>query len=506
MESLLEPLKTVGREGMEMTCADGWVRRVYTILTAYVADFPEQCLVACCMESWCPQCLVPHNQHGSPAWSEPRDQKETVEILRQRARGLKPKAFVSQGLRPVNPFWADLPHTNIFRCFTPDIHHQLHKGVFRDHFVNWCIAAIDGGIDEVDRRFKSMSRHPTLRHFTKGLSLISQWTGNEYKNMEKMFLGVIAGAVDERVIRAVRAVVDFISYARFEVHTEGSLEKMDRAWSAIHKNKNVFLELDICDNFNIPKFHSLIHYVSAIRSYGAPFRAGNKRDYTAQMATWMARHDAVRRYEVFLHWAKGQGMIVEDSDEDNGMGEPERKRRRKENDASIELTWRRSYAVAKKPGYGMMTVDTLVNKVHAVDEYFLWYLEEFLLAHSIPIPPSHNVPFGIYKQLSVTLPQIPEVTVRDPTDLKDTIRTIFPRPRQDRQEDVLAHFDTVLAFEGAGFTAFSDPSNLLKGVLTLLPRRSSLADHCDALIKVSQLPKFMSSSNYHQSMVALTSH
>jgi hypothetical protein len=131
--------------------------------------------------------------------------------------------------------------------------------------------------------------------------------GNEFKNMEKIYLGVIAGATDERVLRAVRAVMDFISYARFEVHTVDSLERMDRAWSAIHENKTIFVELDIRGNFNIPKFHSIIHYISAIRSHGTldgyntesperlhidfaklPFRASNRRDYTAQMATWMA--------------------------------------------------------------------------------------------------------------------------------------------------------------------------------------------------------------------------
>lgn len=221
--------------------------------------------------------------------------------------GLKLKAFVSQGLRPVKPFWASLPHVDIFQCFTPDIHHQLHKGIFKDHFVSWSTAAVDGGSDEVDRRFKSMTTHPTLRHFKKGISLVSQWMGNEFKNMEKIYLGVIAGATDERVLRAVRAVMDFISYARFEVHTVDSLERMDRAWSAIHENKTIFVELDIRGNFNIPKFHSIIHYISAIRSHGTldgyntesperlhidfaklPFRASNRRDYTAQMATWMA--------------------------------------------------------------------------------------------------------------------------------------------------------------------------------------------------------------------------
>ena len=491
MESLLEPLKMPGKTGLVMTCADGWVRTVYPILAAYIADFPEQCLVACCMESRCPRCLVKHDERGSSAWSDPRNHKRTVELLKQHAEGLKSKAFVSQGLRPVKPFWADLPHTDIFQCFTPDIHHQLHKGIFKDHFVAWCTEAVDGGSDEVDRRFKSMTKHASLRHFNKGISLVSQWTGNEYKNMEKIFLGVIAGTTDERVIQAVRAVVDFISYARFEVHTENSLERMDRAWSAIHENKKIFLELHIRENFNIPKFHSLIHYVSAVRSHGTldgyntesperlhidfakvPFRAGNKRDYTAQMATWMSRHDAVRRYETFLRWAKGEGIIdsEEDSeDDDEDDAKPKRKRRRKDN-VEVRLGGpaspaSRGYEVAKIPGYGNVSMDTLVNKFGASDSVsdFIWYLEEFLLQHSLPIPSPalHNVPFGVFKRLSVMLPQIPQAS--DLTDLRDTIRMTLPEPSQARRKAVPAQFDTVLAFEKAGLTAFSDPSNPLKG-------------------------------------------
>ena len=181
-------------------CADGWVRTVYPILTAYIADFPKQCLVACCMESQCPRCLVKHDECSSSAWLDPRNHKRTVELLKQHTEGLKSKVFVSQGLHLVKPFWADLPYTDIFQCFTPDIHHQLYKGIFKDHFVVWCTEAVDGGSDEVDHRFKSMMKHVSLHHFNKGIPLVSQWTGNEYKNMEKIFLGVIADTMDERVI------------------------------------------------------------------------------------------------------------------------------------------------------------------------------------------------------------------------------------------------------------------------------------------------------------------
>jgi hypothetical protein len=169
---------------------------------------------------------------------------------------------------------------------------------------------------------------------------------------------------------------------------------------------------------------------------------------------------------MFLLWAKRSGVFEEEEQNKNNEGDPKRKQQRKEED--VEVRGCHGYKVAKKPGYGNVTADALINKFHAADEHFIWYLEEFLLANSLPIPPSHNVPFGVFKCLSVMLPQIPQVS--DLTDLKDTIRTIFPKPPQGRKKAVMAQFDTILAFEKAGLTAFSDPSNPLKGAYSFIDK------------------------------------
>lgn len=220
-------------------------------------------------------------------------------------------------------------------------------------------------------------------------------------------------------------MVDFISYAYFEVHIEKLLDKMDKAWLAIHKNKKIFVKLGIHERFNIPRLHSLIHYISAIRSHETlngyktkspeclyiefakiPFRTGNKWDYTAQMATWMTCHDAIRQYKMFLQWAKVKGILENVSLEDGDGVKTGKKRKWWQEDAKlddVEVSGSHGYRVVKKLGYGNLHIDDLINKLGRED--FIWYLEKFLLANSLPIPLSlcdKSIPFGVFKCLTVS--------------------------------------------------------------------------------------------------------
>ena len=99
MGAILEPLIKAGRSGVKMTCADRYVRKVFPILSAYIADHPEQCLVTCCMENRCPRCVAGPKDLGEPVHSAFRDHDDTLRILKEQSQGLSPDEFEVQGLR-----------------------------------------------------------------------------------------------------------------------------------------------------------------------------------------------------------------------------------------------------------------------------------------------------------------------------------------------------------------------------------------------------------------------
>ena len=69
MRTLLQPLVKAGNEGVEIMCSDGYIHCVFPIFAAFIADHPEQCLIACCQENFCPQCTVSPKDRGEQKYS-----------------------------------------------------------------------------------------------------------------------------------------------------------------------------------------------------------------------------------------------------------------------------------------------------------------------------------------------------------------------------------------------------------------------------------------------------
>jgi hypothetical protein len=332
MEVILYPLAEAGRQGINMRCADSHVRHIFPIIAAYVADHPEQCLVACCKENRCPKCRALVEEMGHPLPSVPKSRTHGHSlclmscVCRGNASSEQMADFEASGMRAQLPFWHNLYPPEISKihgihaAITPDILHQLLKGVFKDHLVDWCQSLMTD--KEVDARFRCQPPHSSLRHFKNGISGISQWTGNEYKHMAKVFLGIIDGAVPKEVIQFTRGALDFIYYARYQSHDTNTLNSLAEALRAMHDNKDVFIKKEVRKDFNFPKFHSMLHYVDSIKWLGSAdgyntesperlhieyakkgYRASNKKDYIRQMTVWMTRQESSLFFDQYLQWA-----------------------------------------------------------------------------------------------------------------------------------------------------------------------------------------------------------
>ncbi len=281
MSAILLPLRRLGVEGMEMATGDGVVRRVYPIFAAYVGDYPEQVLVAGVKTGECPVCPVPRDELGEFTMADSdgedpplRDVSRTLAVLATADESPIEfmRACANAGIKPIyEPFWRHLPYADIYLSITPDVLHQLYQGVVK-HLVSWIKAAYDPA--ELDARCRRMPPNHNVRLFTKGITSLSRLTGREHGDICRILLGLIIdmrlpnGLSSGPLVRAVRALMDFVYLAQYPIHSNESLSAMEDALQRFHDNKDTFIVLGICTDFNLPKLHFLRHYLLFIYRFG----------------------------------------------------------------------------------------------------------------------------------------------------------------------------------------------------------------------------------------------
>jgi hypothetical protein len=441
MRIVLKPLIEAGTNGVEMTSSNGAVRRVYPILTCYVADYPEQCLVTCTKYGTCVKCKAPTNELQNPTPAENRTQKWTEQIIeeaKKQADG-KPRKFHSYCmLKDVaggvyQPFWDGFPLCDIHRSITPDVLHQLYQGVFK-HLVHWCQRILTP--QELDRRIQALPPANGLRKFKNGIFAMSQISGTERKNMAKILLGCLVGFMPAQGIAAVTALLDFIYLAQYPAHDFETLKYLQDALDRFHKSREYFIITGVRDDFNIPKFHSLLHYVEAIELFGTTdnyntemferlhidfaklgWRASNQRDEFPQMIKWLSRQEKVTCFEFHQKNVNVQ--------------QPQTKKK-----AQI--------SIAKYPDFPKRQISLIEDRHNAPD--FSYYLKFFLNALTTnKVSNQHldqsKLPFqhvNVYNMFRFH-PQ----SIQDDEEEIDLVRAL---PRSD--QNPCGRFDTVIAIVG----------------------------------------------------------
>lgn len=344
MRRLMSPLKAAGEHGINMTSGDGVTRRCHPLFAVFVGDYPEQCLVTLVKYGDCVVCPTAKKELGDDdQMRRMRDFDEVLDALDLGTPDGDPEVFMAActaaGIRPVaRPFWYDLPYVHIFAAITPDILHQLAQGGMK-HLLKWLKHIF--GAAEIDARCAALPPNHNLRHFANGITSLKRVSGSEHRDMCRILLGLIVdlplpgGLSPVRLVRAVRALLDFFYLAQYPVHssleddsypTNGpspptSLELLEDALDRFHKNRSIFIDLGARDNFNIPKIHTLRHYVPSIKLFGTTdnynteyterlhidmaknaYKASNRRDEYPQMTTWLERKEKVERHDLFIQW------------------------------------------------------------------------------------------------------------------------------------------------------------------------------------------------------------
>ncbi|KAF8251312.1 hypothetical protein K440DRAFT_515952, partial [Wilcoxina mikolae CBS 423.85] len=206
---------------------------------------------------------------------------------------------------------------NIYASMNVNRLHQLLKGVFKYHTLEWMVDFLEDIYDAektlglIDERFFALPRFSDICQFGDKLTGVKQWTGSKYKDMLKVCLAALAPLLKGHPnhLKLLKSVTDFILIVGYHSHTETTLRYLQDALHSISRNIHLFLPYRHNQSISkIPKIHSLFDYVECIKEMGSPdnsdtevskaihenlfkdgYRTSNKVGYILQMLRWETR-------------------------------------------------------------------------------------------------------------------------------------------------------------------------------------------------------------------------
>jgi hypothetical protein len=330
LDFILRPLKIAAQIGIMMSDPLGWRRFCYTPLAAYIVDTPESALIAGVGGKTSSVTTASYKQFGDDFRHESRTASKTLEQLREVEEKVDPwdlevyfKEVSQFRLNGVHrPFWADWPMSDPSVFLTPEPLHHWHKQ-FWDHDAKWCINAV--GAAELDFRFSVLHPHVGFRHFNEGISSLKQVTGREHREVQRHIVAVIAGAVPQDFLRAIRALMDFRYLAQSLEIDEEMCIRTEAALMDFHRHKDSIIAAGarqgkghtVIDNWFIPKLEFLQSVVTSIHANGValqwsadgterahidviknPSDSCNNQNYESQICRHLDRAEKCQRFDL----------------------------------------------------------------------------------------------------------------------------------------------------------------------------------------------------------------
>lgn len=338
LDIVLANLKECSVIAQSMLDPAGRLRNVRTFLAAYIADLPEQQALACVASNHAPSSIAGPTTLGDSAPQPLREGQDTLKVIKEIMDSLEKTDDVGnltklrrlakeQNLNGVDkPFWRDWLYADPCLFLAPDSLHQWHK-FFQDHPIEWAKQWL--GSAEMDRRLSVLQPRVGFRHFRNGFTRFRQHTGKETKDLERVFLGVIAGHKNATsgILKAMRAFLDFVYLAQYESHSTATLGYLEEALQTFHKYKQHIADSGVRNGprqkgeFHIPKIELMQHVKRLIELLGSapqfsseqterchidmakvPYKATNRKAHAEQMCRYLDRRERMRLFSALATW------------------------------------------------------------------------------------------------------------------------------------------------------------------------------------------------------------
>ncbi|KAI6001476.1 hypothetical protein EDD15DRAFT_2478596 [Pisolithus albus] len=246
LNRVLTPLKTVATVGIMMSDPAGNLRYCYTPLASWIADTPEECLIAATSPKASPITTATSKNFGDPFRHPPRTSSITLSAIQRACAEQDPfdyKNFIKviRALRlngVVEPIWKGWPLSEPSDFITPEPLHHFHRFSW-DHDTRWCILAT--GAAEFDYRFSLLQTLVGYCTFEDGVSKLKQVTGHDHRAVQRYIVGVIAGSVPRRFLTTIRSLMDFQYLAQAPMFTDDSLTELASALQDFYDNKDAIM-------------------------------------------------------------------------------------------------------------------------------------------------------------------------------------------------------------------------------------------------------------------------
>ena len=72
------------------------------------------------------------------------------------------------------------------------------------------------------------------------------------------------------MLRAFRAFLEFCYIARKNLLDTNDLVQLKDALDRFHQYRQIFITVGVRENFNLPRQHSMVHFLQLVRAFGAP--------------------------------------------------------------------------------------------------------------------------------------------------------------------------------------------------------------------------------------------